>query len=188
MCATNNKYWLIGTFGSSYELPIPPHISLLVFGWHGRCMREERRPGAQWDQCRHLCKWLVVGTPRTILTITSRPPTPRISKPNTTWLGPCGGRWRGRAWHNGYRMAEASDATKGQEWCIHRLVSCVRWGMEVLRPPIVATWSHQTWLTNHGPHLFRLGNLRTGQLPIGTLQPNMGAGFEPDACCDGREQ
>ena len=43
-------------------------------------------------------------------------------------------------------------------------------------------------LTDCGPHLFRLGNSQTGQLPIGTLQPYMGAGFEPDACCDGREQ
>jgi len=43
-------------------------------------------------------------------------------------------------------------------------------------------------LTNHRPHLFREGNLRTGQLPNRHLQPYMGARFEPDACCDGREQ
>ena len=59
---------------------------------------------------------------------------------------------------------------------------------------VVSAHNHVSYIkpssqsTDHGPHLFRLGNLRTGQLPIGTLQPYMGAGFEPDACCDGREQ
>ena len=42
-------------------------------------------------------------------------------------------------------------------------------------------------LTNHRPHVFREGNLLIGNFPRAPSSLFGAAGFEPDACCDGRE-
>ena len=46
---------------------------------------------------------------------------------------------------------------------------------EHVMSPIVATWRHQTWETDQWPHVFRLGYLPLGKLPIDTQQPYRGS-------------